>query len=136
MTNDMDMLYHQVARKLCVSDSVLCVLYMIYDKGDGCLLYDICNESGISKQTINSALRKLENEEILYLEQDTGKRKRVHLTQKGKQYMEQTAGRLYEAECTVLSDWTEEELETYLRLTKKYIDSFRMQVEKMESRIP
>ena len=134
LSNDLDMLYHQAARKLSVSDSVLCVLYMIYEKGDGCLLYDICNESGISKQTINSAIRKLENEGILYLEQDKGKTKRICLTEKGKHHITQTAARLYEAECNAFDDWTEEEFELYLGLMKKYIDSLRTQIEKMEGR--
>lgn len=51
MANDLEALYHQAALKLGMSDSVMFVLYMIYDKGDHCLLHDICNESGISKQT-------------------------------------------------------------------------------------
>lgn len=134
LANDLDALYHQAAWKIGVSDSVLCILYMIYEKGDGCLLYDICNESGISKQTINSAIRKLEGDEILYLEQDKGKTKRVWLTEKGKDYIARTAVRLYEAECSAFADWTEEDFESYLRLMKKYNDSFRIQVENMEGR--
>lgn len=95
------------------------------------MLYDICNESGISKQTINSAIRKLESDEILYLEQDKGKTKRVCLTEKGKVYVTQTAARLVEAECNAFSDWTEEEVNLYLRLIEKYNASFRVEIEKM-----
>lgn len=131
LANELDLLYHQAARKLGVSDSVLCILYMIHEKGDGCLLCDICNESGISKQTINSALRKLEKEDILYLEQDKGKNKRIRLTEKGSQYTAHTAARLYEAESSALSGWSEEDLSAYLRLMKKYNDCFRIQVEKI-----
>lgn len=131
LSNDMEALYHQAARKLGVSDSVLCVLYVIHEKGDHCMLYDICNESGISKQTINSAIRKLESDEILYLEQDKGKTKRVCLTEKGKVYVTQTAARLVEAECNAFSDWTEEEVNLYLRLIEKYNASFRVEIEKM-----
>lgn len=131
LANELDLLYHQAARKLGVSDSVLCILYMIHEKGDGCLLCDICNESGISKQTINSALRKLEKEDILYLEQDKGKNKRIRLTEKGRQYTAHTAARLYDAESRALSGWSEEDLSAYLRLMKKYNDCFRIQVEKI-----
>lgn len=134
LANDLDMIYHQAARKLGVSDSVLCVLYMIYEKGDGCLLYDICNESGLSKQTINSAVRKLEMEEILYLEHGKGKTKRVCLTEKGKAYVAKTAACLCEAECNAFADWSEEEFEQYLKLMKKYNDSLRIQVEHMEGK--
>lgn len=132
LSNDLDMIYHRAARKMGITDSVLVVLYMIYEKGDGCLLYDICVGSGLSKQTINSAVRKLEKDEMLFLKQDKGNKKRVFLTEKGKEYMTATAARLYEAECKAFDDWEKEELDTYLRLMKKYIDSLRIQIEKME----
>lgn len=132
LTNDLDTLYHQVARKIGVADSVLIVSYMIYEKGDGCPLYDIYKEGGVSKQTINSAIRKLESEGLLFLEQDKGKRKRVWMTEKGKTYIEQTALRLLEVECNAFRDWNDEELEWYLKLMKKYNDAFRNEIEKME----
>lgn len=131
LSNDLDALYHQAALKFGISDSVMFVLYMLHDKGDKCLLYDICNESGISRQTINSAIRKLEKDNILYLEQQTGKNKRVCLTEKGKAYISQTAARLYKAECDAFSKWTEEEFEMYLKLMEKYNLSFREELKKM-----
>lgn len=136
LANELELLYHHVALKLGISDSVMCILYMIHEKGDGCLLCDICNESGISKQTINSALRKLEKEDILYLVQDKGKNKRIFLTENGKAYTSHTAGRLLEAESSAYAQWSAEELETYLRLMKKYNDCFRIQVEKIHKEEP
>lgn len=133
LANEMDALYHQAAQKLGVSDSILCILYMIHEKGDGCLLCDICSDSGLSKQTINSALRNLERDGILYLEPDKGKNKRIRLTEKGKAFTDRTAVRLHQAECSAFEEWTEEELEQYLHLMKKYNTSFRIQVEKMNT---
>lgn len=132
LAKELDMLYHQAARKLGLSDSAMYILYMVYEKGDGCLLCDICNESSISKQTINSALRNLEKDNILYLEQDKGKTKRICLTEKGRQYTAHTAGRLFEAESNAFSQWTEADLAAYQRLMKKYNDCFRLQVENMD----
>lgn len=131
LSNDLDGIYHQAALKLGLSDSVMFVLYMIYDKGDNCLLYEICNASGISKQTINSAIRKLEKDEILYLEQYKGKAKRVCLTEKGKIYITQTVAKLFEAECNAFSNWTDDELCLYLNLMEKYNVSLRAQIEQM-----
>ena len=133
LCNEIDLLYHQAARKLEVSDSVLCILYIIYEKGDGCLLHEVCQESGLSKQTINSALRKLELDQILYLEldQERGKSKRIFLTEKGKDYVNRTAACLYEAERSAFADWTEDEFTQYLAFMKKYIDAFQIQVEKI-----
>lgn len=51
--------------------------------GEECSLNDVIRLSGIPKQTINSALRKPEKEEILYLETANGRNRQVILTDKG-----------------------------------------------------
>ena len=73
LASDLDSLYHQAAQKLGVSDSVMFVLYLVYEKEGRCPLKDICKETSISKQTLNSAIRKLEGEDIIYLEQTGGR---------------------------------------------------------------
>ncbi len=131
LTEDIDSLYHQAALKLGVSDSVLFILYMTLIHGERCFLNNIYKLSGISKQTINSAIRKLENEEIVYLEKHNGKSKIVCLTEKGKSYANRTAARLYEAECSAFHDWSEEEIDLYLRLVEKHNASLRNQIVKL-----
>lgn len=132
LSNDLDALYHRAARSLGLADSVLIVAYMIHEKGDGCLLYDICSDSGLSKQTVNSAIRSLEKDGVLFLEKDRGKTKHIRLTKAGRDFIERTAGRLFEAECEAFKDWSNEEFETYLRLMAKYNATFKTEVEKMD----
>lgn len=129
--NEMEALYHQAALKLGVSDSVLCVLYMLYDKQGSCLLQDICRDSWLTKQTVHSAIRKLEEENLVYLKQHTGKTKRVHLTAAGMALCQNTVAKLMEAECAAFSRWTEEEVAEHLRLMEKYNDCFRKQIENL-----
>lgn len=131
LTAEMDALYHQASLKIGLADSSMRVLYTIYDNGEWCLLSDIYKQSGISKQTVNSALRKLESEDIIYLENFKGRAKKVLLTEKGKGYIQQTAARLYQAEKNVYDSWTEEDLNTYVHLTEKYVDLFREQLTKL-----
>ena len=131
LTSDLDGLYHQASLQIGVADSVMRVLYAIYDNGDGCPLQTICRQSGFSKQTVNSALRKLEGYGILYLAPFRGKHKKVMLTEKGKACLEQTAERIFAAECRAYADWTVSEMEEYLRLTEKFVASFRKQVQAM-----
>lgn len=128
---EMDALYHQASLRLGVSDSVMRALYTVYDNGGTCLLSDIYKQSGISKQTVNSAIRKLESEEILYLKQENGRGKRVHLTEKGKDYVEENVARLYAAECEVFASWSEEEIDSYIHSMEKYNELFRCQLEQM-----
>lgn len=131
LVSEIDALYHQASLKIGLSDSESIVLYTIYDNGESCLLSDIYKQSGISKQTVNSALRKLEEESILYLEQHCGRSKKVTLTDEGKVYVGETIAKIFEAENAAFASWTEKEVDTHIRLTEKYVESFREQVNKL-----
>ncbi len=131
LTSEMEAIYHQASLKLGITDSVSIVLYTIYDVGDTCLLSDVYKKSGISKQTVNSAIRGLEADNILYLEQHTGRAKKIVLTDKGKDYVRKTVARLYQAEVQAFDTWSEEEINTYIRLMEKYAECIRQQIEKL-----
>ena len=121
LCSEIDGAYHEMSVKLGLSDSAMRILYTICDAGDSCLLQEICLRSGISKQTINSAIRKLEGEGTLYLEPAGPKTKNVRLTEKGTLLAEQTAGRILHAEDDVLSSWPKEDVEKYLALTENFL---------------
>ena len=131
LTTEMGSLYHQISLKIGVSDSVGTVLYAIYDAGNVCLLSDIYKKSGISKQTIHSAIRSLEANGILYLESYSGRAKRVVLTDLGKEYVQKTAAQIYRAEMDAFETWTEAEISTYIRLMGKYVACFRQKVQSL-----
>ena len=76
--------YHQMYLKVGLSDSAAMILYTILEHGDSCLLKNICRSTGLSKQTINSAIRKLEAEGIICLETSGTKNKMVCLTEAGR----------------------------------------------------
>ena len=71
--------YHEVSVKLGLPDSVMTVLYTLCSEGDPCPLQVIVRQSGASKQTINSAIRRLEREEIIGLEAAAGNRMKSFL---------------------------------------------------------
>lgn len=128
---ELDALYHHASLRIGLADSEVRVLYTIYDNGESCLLSDIYKQSGISKQTVNSAIRSLERKHIIYLEQHSGRAKKVILTDAGKEYVKETVARLFDAETAALSSWTEEEINAHIGYMEKYIHSFREQVEKL-----
>lgn len=123
--SETDAAYHEASTKLGLPDSSMIVLYTICDCGGSCLLREICRSCGISKQTVNSALRRLEADEIIYLKNAGGKNKTVCLTEKGKKLAEQTAGKIIEMENAIFSSWTKEEVNQYLELTERYLHDFR-----------
>ena len=131
LTSEMESYYHQASLKLGISDSISMILYTIYDSETDCLLSDVYKKTGISKQTINSSIRILENSDILHLEAYSGRAKKIVLTEQGKAYIQKTAAKIYQAEIEAFDTWSDEEIETYIRLMEKYAECFRQQVEKM-----
>lgn len=129
LVGEIDATYHEASLKLGLSDSALMILYAICDAGEGCLLQEICFYTGISKQTINSALRKLEEEDILYLKPFNAKSKQVFLTDKGRKLAEKTAYRIMQAEDEIFASWEKEDVDKYLELTEKYQRCLREKIE-------
>ena len=132
LTSEMDGLYHQASVKIGLSDSASRILYELYTSGGSCLLSHIYKNFGISKQTVNSALRKLENENLIHLKQHYGKTKMVFLTEQGKEKANETVSKLVDAEIGAFESWSEEEIDTYISLTNKYVETFCEQVNTLQ----
>ena len=120
--------YHEIAFKLNISDSAMKILYAICENGESCLLRDICRHSGLNKQTVNSALRKLEKKDIIFLVNASTKTKEVFLTDKGKEFVRNTIFRIIEMEDNIFSSWSKEDIETYTRLSKKFANDLKERV--------
>ena len=73
LSSEINSLYHQAAKKMGISDSVQNILYVLCDQGNQALQCEICSISGISRQTINSALSKLEQQGLVRVEPDKGR---------------------------------------------------------------
>ena len=117
LTSEMDSIYHQASLRLGISDSVS--------------MSDVYKSSGVSRQTINSAIRGLEADGMLYLEPYTGKAKKIVLTDKGRDYIRQTVARLLEAEIRAFDGWSEDEIKTHISLMEKYTEALRKQVQQL-----
>lgn len=129
LLSEIDTSYHDAANKLGLSDSAMLILYTLGCCEGECLLSDIT--SGASKQTINSALRKLEADGIIYLEIFEGRKKKVRLTQKGDQLVKNTVLRLIEIENDIFGSWSKEETNLYIELTQRYLTAFKEKVKEL-----
>ena len=65
--------YREAATKVGLSLSGFDILYAICEMGDGCLQRDISQMCCIPKQTVNSSIRKLEQDRYLILEKGKGR---------------------------------------------------------------
>ena len=122
-------LYHRMNVHLGLSDSVSNILYVIYDHDGVYPISDICTDTGIPKQTINSALRGMERNGLLFLENCGKRAKQAVLTVSGKEYCRQTVARIFEMEKEVLSGFTPEEYTQFVRLHEKYNNAIRAYIE-------
>lgn len=131
ITSEMNAAYHEATVKLGLSDSAMIVLYTVCICGDGCPIGDILHHSGISKQTVNSSLRKLERNGILTLAAVDGKQKKVMLTEHGKSLAESTAMRVIRIENAIFDFWSEEEQKTFLELNQRYLTALQKQIKEL-----
>ena len=128
LTSEINSVYHEAALKFGLNDSAMMVLYAVCDHDGSCLLNEIGRLSGTSKQTVHSAVRRLEEEGYVRLDAFDGRKKVVRLTEGGEELMKRTALQLIRIEEEIWDSWTQEECELYLSLTQRYLDCFRSKV--------
>ena len=131
LQSELDAVYHEASLKLGMSDSSMIILYTLCNEGGSCLLNDICILTYLSKQTINSAIRKLEAEDILYLKASDGKRKLVCLTEKGKQLSEKTVAKIIDIENRIFDSWSSEAKQQYFGAIQNYVAAFKEELKNL-----
>lgn len=129
--SETDAAYHEAALKLGLSDSRMMILYTLADNGGVCLIGDITRWTGLSKQTVNSALRKLEADGIIVLETAVGRAKRICLTERGDAIVENTVKKIIAIENSILASWKKEELALYLELAERFLTAFKQEIKEL-----
>lgn len=130
---EMDEIYHQYARDHGISDTALWLLYSL-DTGDGPYTQrEICAEWHYPPQTLNSALKTLEKKGLVALEPVYGnqKNKQVILTKQGQAVASQVIRPLIHAERQSFQALSEDEKETLLALTQKYVELLRSKIQEV-----
>ena len=128
-TND---IYHEIARKLQLSDSALDIFYTIFEMGDNCLQRDICKASCMPKQTVNSSIRKLQTDGYLTLSPGKGRSMHIHLTPSGQKLIQEKLVPLIRIENDAFEDMTVEECEQLIHLNAKYNQALRSRLSNLE----
>lgn len=119
---EFDSFYHEVARSLGLSDSAFMILYCVCERGDGCQQRDICQDGCLSKQTVNSSIRKLVQDEILILESGKGRDQHIILTERGRRFVTEKIFPVMQMESDALEEMKAEERQMLMQLTHKNID--------------
>ena len=107
LSGEINALYHEAAVKAGISDSIQNILYVICEKGGSCSQSEISKLTGMSRQTINSAIET------------------------GKQFAAEKIEPLFAIENKIWGAWTEKERQQYLQLTRKYRDALKAHLKTM-----
>lgn len=99
--------------------------------GEGCLQKDVCDATFIPKQTVNSAIRKLEQEGYLTLSNGKGHSKHILLTESGHTLLKETIFPIVEAENEAFTELSFEECNLLLKLHSKYTTALREKFSKL-----
>ena len=115
---EMNIIYHRLARHYRLSDSVFWVLYLLGEARGPMTQTKLCSALFLSKQTVNSALKKLESRGYLRMESMSGDRL-LRLAVEPTLSMEERA----------FLRLTPEERRTFLDLSHRYLNAIREEAE-------
>ena len=119
-TKKLDDVYRSAAKSCGISECAFWILYTLrverpYTQAG------LCEFLHEPKQTVNSALKKLEAEGFLVLSAgDDQRSKRVRLTEKGEQLARTCADRVAEAEARAIGSMSPDDRAALIRLTELY----------------
>ena len=125
---NIDVYYHEAAQKFGLSDAEFEVLYIMFQSDEYIPQRRIYQETGKSRSTINSAVKKMESEGILKLKALDGKSVQVKLTDKGKEFTNNTVAKVVEIENKIYDSWSEEDKKTMLRLNRNFMEELAKEV--------
>lgn len=123
--------YHNAAVKMGMPDSEFWILYVLITAESKVLQTELAEATGMSKTTVNSALKKMERDGLLMLAPDIGRNTRVILTEAGNSKAEATVCRLVEMENRIYESWSLEEQSMLIQLNRDYADKLSAMVEEL-----
>ena len=136
LSEESDGIYHDIAQSYRLPDSVYWILYILYNYDEPVSLVDLCEQWAYSKQTINSSIASMIKKEWITLEAlpGTKNRKRIVLTEVGREFCEQVIGETRKIEEAAFSRISEEERELFLSLFRRTNQYMREEYEKIHAK--
>lgn len=121
-------LYYEISLRAGISDSAYDILYAMVSMGDGCLQKDIADYYHMSRTTVNSSLKKLEEQGYISMQKGAGRNKHLFLTEAGEKLVEREILPVMEMEADIFSEMKPGEGSEFLRLMQEYVRIYREKV--------
>lgn len=117
-----DRLYEAYAKSKGMSYMSMTVLETIYEHSDDCTQKRICDETHYPKQSVNLIIKSFLTDGYIVLQETPADRrnKQILLTEKGRAYIDETVGKLWQADEAATEELTAPQREELLRLIDKY----------------
>ena len=138
MYNELDEMYHAVAVAHKISDCALWILYCVRETSAPLTQSEIADAMFINRQSVNSALRKMEEEGYIVLrtKEDNRKNKCILLTEKGERLASVTADlilrneraafeRFEKGERAAFERFEKGERAAFVALNRRYVDAVK-----------
>lgn len=129
LNNMIDEFYHEIAVRQGMSDSAYAILQAILVLGDGCTQTDIYRYTLLNKQTVNSSVKRLQQDGLIEFYPGNGRELKIKFTAKGITIVKEKILPIEQSENEVFEEMTAEEHQQLLHLVGKYLDSFKSKVE-------
>ena len=127
-----DEVYREAAKALSLSDSAFWILYALWEEQGAISQGELCNTLYQPKQTVNSALKKMERGGHVELREMRDRRsKEVALTEKGKVLAKKTIELVFRAEEKAYLELAEEEQERFIAIFRKYTGLLRSSMKEL-----
>ncbi len=129
-----DELYRNAAKSVGLSDCSFWILYCLRDSAMEPTQSEICTAMYQPKQTVNSAIKKLEGSG--YIELSSGKdnrSKRLRLTERGEALAAKTVDRVIGIELDALGGLSYDEQETFLKLFRRFTEHLKQGMQRLEA---
>ena len=121
--------YHRLARHFGLSDTAFWILYTLREMGGSVSQSQLCGELFLSKQTIHSALKQLEQGGFLQLENlpNNRKNKLVRVTPQGEQLLCQVADPVFAMEERAFLRLSPQQRQALLELDEALLNALRQE---------
>ena len=133
INKEIDDLYHNIATYFGLSDSAFWIMYSLYEKQEGLTQKEICSNWSYSKQTINSAIKKLLDLKYIDMKNDIPSNygKKIYLTRRGLDIASQTIKKVMEAEDESFSKIKDTDIDKVIEVFGKAYSLFKNEIEKI-----
>lgn len=131
LNNAIDEFYHEIATMQGLSDSAYAILQAILVLGNGCTQTEIYKYTLLNKQTVNSSVKRLNQDGVIEFQAGVGREIKINLTSKGEALVREKILPIEQAENEVFEEMTDNEHQEILHLMEKYLMSFRSKIKNL-----